>query len=209
MHVMVAPIPPQMKQRWKEHSSPHQQHSQGLRDQPQCLQAIIGCGHCWLTACRSLWCTRLLPVPEPLWSCWQQALVPNLVEELAFLSWGPGRTPANPSWCKPPCACKILTLRAATWIARLVSSMRNPCLLSCRESLLARSCRAEAARSSLDRQGRDHPCHKATSPGRTQQAIGVGTEPFLHCFAPTDIWVSLCPATQHACWKGESKCRWE
>ena len=103
---------------------------------------------------------------------------------------------------------KVLTLWAATWIARLTSSMTKPFLLSCGKSVLARNCRAEKAGSSLGQQGRDHPWQKAGgSPRRTHQAIRVGTEPSLRSFAPTDIRVSLCPATQHACWRGESKRR--
>ena len=169
-----------------------------------------GCGHCWLARCRSAWHMRLLPVPEPLWSCWEQAFVPELVEGLGFLSWGPGGAPASLSWCKTPCSCQVLTFWAASWIARLVSSTRNPFLLSCGKSPLARNCRAEKARSSLGQQGRDDPWQKAGgSPRRTHQAIRVGTEPFLCFFAPTDGRVSLCPVTQHAHCGGENKCHWE
>ena len=49
-------------------------------------------------------------MPEPLWSCWEQAFVPELVEGLGFLSWGPGGAPASLSWCKTPCSCQVLYL---------------------------------------------------------------------------------------------------
>ena len=81
-----------------------QRQAQGLRGWPHTSGQGAGCGHCWLTAYTSAWHTRLLPVPGPLWSCWEQVCVPELVEGLGFLSWGPGGAPTNPSWCKPALA---------------------------------------------------------------------------------------------------------
>lgn len=146
--VMAAPVSPQTKQRWKEQSSPPQRQAQGLRGWPHASGPGAGCGHCWLTARRSAWSTKLWPVPEPLRSCWEQAFVPELVEGLGFLSGAPGGAPASLSCYKPPGSCQMLTFWAASWIARLVSSVRNPFLLSCGKSPLARNCRAEEARSS-------------------------------------------------------------
>ena len=206
--VMAAPISPQTKHRWKEHSSLAQGQAQGLHGRPLGSRQGAGCGHCWLPARRPAWCTRLVPGPEPLWSCWEQAFVPELVEGLGFLSAGPGGAPASASWCKAPCSCQVLTFWLAAWIARLVSSARKPFPLSRGKSSLARNCRAEKAGSSLlGQQGRDHPRQKAG--GRTHQAVCVGTEPFRCSFAPTDSRISLCPAAQHACWRGESKRCWE
>ena len=83
---------------------PPQRQAQGLRGQPHASGQGAGCGHCWLTPRRSAWRTRLLPVPEPLGSCWEQAVVPELVEGLRFLSWGPGGAPASLSRGKLPCS---------------------------------------------------------------------------------------------------------
>lgn len=44
------------------------------------------------------------------------------------------------------------------------------------------------------------------SPGGTHQAELMGTEPGCLQFVPTDVWVSRSPVTQHAGWRGESKC---
>lgn len=92
---MAAPISPQTKHRWKEHSSLAQGQAPGPHGRPLGSRQGAGCGHCWLPARRPAWCTRLVPVPEPLWSCWEQAFVPELVEGLGFLSGGPGGAPSR------------------------------------------------------------------------------------------------------------------
>lgn len=71
----MAPLSPQMKQCWKEHSSPHQQQPQGLQSIPTVLGRVLD-----VAAAGSHPVDLLVdeaPVLDPLWSCWKQDFSPR------------------------------------------------------------------------------------------------------------------------------------
>lgn len=82
--VMAASVLPGTKQHWKAHSSLPQWAGSGSALLAPCLQAGHRLG-ALLDHILPAKQTRLLPVPEALWSCWKQAFVPELVERLLFL----------------------------------------------------------------------------------------------------------------------------
>ena len=93
--VMAAPLSPQTKQCWKEHSSPHQRQPQGLPSQPHASGQGAGCGRCWVTPRRCARRTRLL--------CWSlcgaagsQASAPELAGRAGISFLGSGLSSRKP-----------------------------------------------------------------------------------------------------------------
>lgn len=68
-------------------------------------------------------------------------------------------------------------------------------------------CTREKNKILLGQKGRNHCLEEdGKSPRGTHRTECMDTDPKVHMFGPTDAWVNIYLSTQHACWRGESKC---
>ena len=124
---------------------------------------------------------------------------------------GTGLSLRSLSWHKPACSGQVLTFCSASWIMRWTSSGDTSAVLftivACWKRPLENACSEKKAGSCEDRKEGTIAWRKVKgrSPRGTHHTESMGTYPKVQLLEPTDVWVSICLAAQHARWRGESK----